>query len=51
MSLYGKMIFVDICDKYVVYIKGAGSFYVDIYFKSKDMSKRIRLFTYDFWCK
>lgn len=51
VPIAGKMIPVSSCGKYVVSIEECGEFIVNIYYRSKDMSERICVFTYDFCCK
>lgn len=51
VSIAGKMIPVCSCGKYVASIEEYGEFTVNIYYRSKDMGKRICVLTYDFCCK
>lgn len=51
VPIAGNMIPVSSCSKYVGSIEECGEFTVNIYYRSKDMSRRICVFTYDFCCK
>lgn len=51
VPIAGNTIPVSSCGSYVASIEECGEFTVNIYYRSKDMSKRIWVYTHDFCCK